>query len=92
MMTKNNETHTSKFKLTKNQTIAAVVGGMKKREEAKIHVEALQAISASLDAEIEPHTVNLEERTITLTGSVNDQYTQWREVLREIYRTETGAI
>jgi len=71
---------------------AAVVGGMKKREEAKIHVEALQEISASLDAEIEPHTVNLEERTITLTGSVNDQYTQWREVLREIYRTETGAI
>jgi Spy/CpxP family protein refolding chaperone len=28
MMTKNNETHTSKFKLTKNQTIAAVVGGI----------------------------------------------------------------
>ena len=71
---------------------AAVVSGVNKREEAKIHVEALQEISASLDAEIEPHTVNLEERTVTLTGSVNDQYTQWREVLREIYRTETGAI
>tara|TARA_R110002072_G_scaffold48681_1_gene132998 strand:- start:15181 stop:16350 length:1170 start_codon:yes stop_codon:yes gene_type:complete len=71
---------------------AAVVSGMNKREEAKIHVEALQEISASLDAEIEPHTVNLEERTVTLTGSVNDQYAQWQEVLREIYRTETGAI
>lgn len=70
----------------------AVVSGFKKREEAKIHVEALQEISASLDAEIEPHTVNLEERTVTLTGSVNDQYAQWREVLREMYRTETGAI
>jgi hypothetical protein len=71
---------------------AAVVSGVNKREEAKIHVEALQEISASLDAEIEPHTVNLEERTVTLTGSVNDQYAQWREVLREIYRTETGGI
>jgi len=71
---------------------AAVVSGINKREEAKIHVEALQEISASLDAEIEPHTVNLEERTVTLTGSVNDQYAQWREVLREIYRTETGGI
>jgi len=71
---------------------AAVVSGVNKREEAKIHVEALQEISASLDAEIEPHTVNLEERTVTLTGSVNDQYAQWREVLREMYISETGAI
>ena len=71
---------------------AAVVSGFNKREEAKIHKEALQEISASLDAEIKPHTVNLEERRVTLTGSVNDQYTQWREVLREIYKTETGSI
>ena len=71
---------------------AAVVSGVKKREEAKIHVEALQEISASLDAEIEPHTVNLEERTVTLTGSVNEQYAQWQKVLREIYLAETGGI
>ena len=71
---------------------AAVYSGINKREEAKIHVEALQEISASLDAEIEPHTVNLEERTVTLTGSVNEQYAQWQRVLREIYLAETGGI
>lgn len=71
---------------------AAVVSGFNKREEAKIHIEALQEISASLDAEIEPHTLNLEEHTVTLTGSVNDQYAQWRKVLREIYKAETGQI
>ena len=71
---------------------AAVVSGVNKREEAKIHVEALQEISASLDAEIEPHTVNLEESTVTLTGTVNEQYAQWQKVLREIYLAETGGI
>ncbi len=71
---------------------AAVVSGMNKREEAKIHIEALQEISASLDAEIEPHSVNLKERTVTLSGSVNEQYAQWRDVLREIYKSETGNI
>lgn len=71
---------------------AAVYSGLGKREEAKIHVEALQEISASLDAEIEPHTVTLEERTVTLTGSVNEQYAQWQEVLHEIYKAEVGDI
>lgn len=71
---------------------AAVVSGLNKREEAKIHIEALQEISSSLDAEIEPHTVSLEERSVTLTGSVNEQYGQWQELLREIYENETGQI
>ncbi len=70
----------------------AVASGIHKQEEAKIHVETLQEISASLDAEIKPYTVNLEERTVTLTGSVTEQYAQWRAVLSEIYRAETGGI
>jgi len=71
---------------------AGVVSGINKREEAKIHIEALQEISASLDAEIEPHTLTLEERTVTLTGSVNEQYAQWQQILREIYQNETGGV
>lgn len=71
---------------------AAVISGLNKREEAKIHIEALQEISASLDAEIEPHTLSLKERSVTLTGSVTDQYGQWREILRDIYNNETGQI
>jgi len=69
---------------------AGVVSGLNKREEAKIHVEALKEISESLDAEIEPHTMQLEERSVTLTGSVNEQYAQWQELLKEMYRNETG--
>ena len=67
------------------------MSGLNKREEAKIHAEALIEISNSLDAEIEPHSIELEERSVTLTGSVNDQYGQWKQILKEIYETETGA-
>ena len=34
--------------------------------------------------------IELEDRTITLTGSVEDQYQQWRELLRQIYAAEVG--
>ena len=68
----------------------AVESGMQKYEQAKIHVEALEEISNSLNAEIEPHTVELQNRTVTLTGTVQEQYEQWRELLKEIYENETG--
>lgn len=68
----------------------AIQSGLQKREEAKIHVEALEEVSDSLDAEIEPHSVELEDRTVTLSGTVNDQYRQWQRILREIHKEETG--
>ena len=70
---------------------AAIQSGLQKREEAKIHVEALEEVSASLDSEIEPHSIDLEDRTVTLSGTVNEQYSQWRRILKEIHATETGS-
>lgn len=70
----------------------AVMSGLNKREEAKVHAEALEEISASMDAEMEPHTMNLENRTVTLSGSVNEQYGQWKQLLKEIYEAETGDV
>lgn len=66
------------------------ISGMNKREEAKVHAEALEEISASMDAEMAPHTIVLEERSVTLSGSVDEQYGQWRQVLQDIYVSETG--
>lgn len=68
----------------------AVMSGLNKREEAKVHIEALEEISGSLNSEIEPHTLTLENRTVTLSGTVNEQYRQWREILKQIHQTETG--
>jgi len=60
------------------------------RDEAQMHVEALAELGNSMQAEIAPKTIALEERVITLTGSVEEQYAQWREILADMYAEETG--
>ena len=46
----------------------------------------------SLEAEITPQVIELEDRTVTLHGNVEDQYAQWRELLADIYQAEVGAL
>jgi hypothetical protein len=72
--------------------VAAVVSGFRKREEAKIHVESLKEISGSFQAETAPLVVDVEGRTLRLTGTAEEQYTEWRRLLHELYREETGLV
>jgi len=72
--------------------LPAVWSGLQQRKGMKIHIEALEEISASLNSEIEPHSIELEDRTVTLSGTVNEQYGQWRRILKEIHATETGSV
>jgi hypothetical protein len=67
-----------------------IKSGLDKRNEADIHVQALEELGLSLEAEIAPQIIELDDRTVTLTGSVQDQYNQWRELLRQIYQAEVG--
>ena len=69
-----------------------VKSGLDKRSEADIHVQALEELGLSLEAEIAPQVIELEDRTVTLTGSVEDQYQQWRELLQQIYEAEIGDL
>ena len=64
--------------------------GLDRREETKIHVQAIEELGTSLNAELEPRTIELDNETVTLSGTVNDQYEQWKAILRNIYNTETG--
>ncbi len=66
--------------------------GLEKRSEAQIHVEALEELGMSLEAEITPQVIELEDRTVLLSGNVEDQYRQWRELLADIYRAEIGDL
>ncbi len=70
--------------------VAAVMSGIKKREEAKIHSEALKEISGSFQNQAEPLVVELEGRTLRLTGTAEEQYAEWRRLLHEQYVEETG--
>ncbi len=69
-----------------------IKSGFDKSAESEMHVEALQELGDSLEAAIEPQVIELEDRTITLSGTVENQYDQWRDLLREIYNVDTGGI
>ncbi len=66
--------------------------GLETRNEAQIHVQALEELGMSLEAEITPSVIELEDRSVTLSGNVEDQYAQWRELLADIYAAEVGAV
>lgn len=66
--------------------------GLEKRNQAQIHVQALEELGMSLEAEITPSVIELEDRSVTLSGNVEDQYAQWRELLADIYAAEVGAV
>jgi len=72
--------------------VAAVISGYKKREEAKIHTESLKEISGSFQSEAAPLVVDVEGRALRLTGTAEEQYAEWRRLLHELYREETGLV
>lgn len=70
--------------------IGALRSGFARKKEAEIHAESLRELSQSLGAEITPFILDIEGRTIELTGTAQEQYIQWRKLLREIYAEETS--
>jgi hypothetical protein len=90
---------TSGSSATRSAGAVGVIGGgvllksgLEKRAESKIHSLALEELGQSLDAEITPRVIELEDRTVQLTGNVEDQYDQWRELLADIYAAELAAL
>tara|TARA_Y100000590_G_scaffold460155_1_gene618837 strand:- start:7067 stop:8302 length:1236 start_codon:yes stop_codon:yes gene_type:complete len=63
----------------------------KSRKESKIHLNQLNEMGKSLDAALSPSVIEMEDTTITLTGSANEQFSQWKEILTKIYNTETSV-
>lgn len=61
-------------------------------ESTEIHDAALQELGQSLSLEVEPQVVEVENRTRTLTGSLEQQYEQWHDVLGEIYRADRAGL
>lgn len=70
----------------------AIKTGFDKDSEATIHKDAVEELGESFAAETQPLVVEVEGETHELTGSAENQYQQWRGLLRRIYATETGLI
>ena len=58
---------------------------LSKNAEASIHAEVLQEVGIAAEAEIMPHTIELENQSIRLQGTVEEQYEELRGILRDIY-------
>lgn len=65
--------------------------GLQKGQEAKLHAEAVKELNSSINDDVAPRVVDLEGKTITLTGSAKEQYAQWRKMLHARYAAEIGA-
>ncbi len=69
---------------------ALLKSAIAKRHEAEMQAEVLQEIGVSAEAEIIPHTIELENQTVRLQGTVEEQYTELRRILREVYFEDLG--
>ena len=78
------------------QTGMVVIGGQVIMEgfniskEAEIHEAAIKELSDSFSGEMKPVVMEFEGKQYELTGSAEEQFQQWRELLRQIYYAETG--
>lgn len=70
---------------------AAVIGrGVKKYSEADVHRDALIELADSFSEEVAPRVIEVEGRLTTLRGSAEAQFKAWRQLLRQLFGTETG--
>ncbi len=59
-------------------------------KESKMNEDALRELTNSFDRETEPTVADLAGSVVRLTGTLDRQYEEWRRLLRELYRDETG--
>ena len=70
--------------------VATYQDGARAAEEAVIHKEAIIELSQSLQADVEPLVVEVDGEALALTGTLDEQYVQWRSLLKEIYEEDIG--
>ena len=70
--------------------IQAFKSGMGQNAEAKAHAESIKQQIESFSAEVAPMNVDLEGKVVELKGSGEQQFLEWRRLLKELYQNETG--
>jgi len=55
-----------------------------------MHSDSLQQLGESFQAEVQPMVIEVEGRTLQLRGTAEEQYHEWRRLLKELYENETG--
>lgn len=58
--------------------------------ETKLRKLALAELEQSLINDVKPIVIDVEGRTVTLTGTVEEKFRKWREVLKELRTLDVG--
>lgn len=73
---------------------AGIAGGSllanswKDGREAQVHSNVIDEMASSLDSDLAPKVIEMEDQTVTLTGNLDEQIQQWRAVLAKIWEAE----
>lgn len=59
-------------------------------KESKMNEDALRELTMSFDRETAPINAEISGRVLRLSGTLEEQTAEWRRLLRELYREETG--
>ncbi|MGD9410402.1 MAG: hypothetical protein PVJ54_01030 [Desulfobacterales bacterium] len=66
------------------------ISGWNVSKEAEMHSVAIEELSESFGDEMQPITMEFEGKKYELTGSAEEQFKHWKQLLRQIYFAETG--
>ena len=66
------------------------ISGWNVSKESQMHSAAIEELSESFGIEMQPVTMEFEGQQYELTGSAEEQFKHWRELLKQIYIAETG--
>ena len=67
------------------------VVALRHQADSRSHADALKELTTSFQSEVAPQVVEVEGHTLRLTGTVEDQYREWRKLLKQLYLEETGV-
>lgn len=67
--------------------VTAFLSGLKKYADARTHAQSFGELARSFQSEVAPQVIEVEGRSLKLTGSAEEQYREWRRLLRE-YQAE----
>lgn len=67
-----------------------LINGINVSKQTEMHATALQELADSFSADARPIKLELEGRVLDLSGTAEEKYATWRELLRRLYVEETG--
>jgi outer membrane murein-binding lipoprotein Lpp len=70
--------------------VAAFLSGLKRYADARTHAQAFGELARSFQSEVGTQVVEVEGRSLRLTGTAEEQYREWRGLLREYQSAETA--